>query len=183
MTDYSKHLITGQAPPGYTAQPSHSGPDSADTGSTRKELIEQWYLEPLEKMSGHEAFVCLAICFLLYEKYLRAVHGLPPDYKFSEGAKVFRYIGEDFGVSEQMAFRFWSDWRNGLLHRGMPKAGGDYIWILTGKQDDVVVEKGNEAWVNPWILRDRIVHKLRQKKEIWRDADSPLMREFKFIDP
>ena len=183
MTEDSRHYITGQAPPCYTYKPAEAALLATDTGATRKELIEQWYLEPLERMGGHQAFVCMAICFLLYEKYLRSVHGIPPEEKFSEGAKVFRFIGEDFGVSESLAYRLWSDWRNGLLHRGMPKANGDFVWILTGKQEEIVAEKGHEVWVNPWMLRDRIVGKLRQKKEIWRDSDSPLMREFRIIDP
>jgi hypothetical protein len=178
----STPYVTGQAPPIATSKPAAATPVVTESGTPRRELIEQWYLDPLEKMCGHQAFICLAICFLLYEKYLRVVYGLPADYKFSEGAEIFRPIGKDFGVSEQMAYRLWSDWRNGLLHRGMPKANGDYVWMLTGDQKEIVVEKGKEVWINPWLLRDRIVENLRGKKEIWRDAESPLMREFKIFD-
>lgn len=182
MTDDSRHYITGQAPPCYTYKPAEAAPLATDTTATRKELIEQWYLEPLEKMGGHQAFVCMAICFLLYEKYLRAVLGLDENYKFSKGSKVFGVVGSDFGVSASLAYSMWSDWRNGLLHRGMPNDGGDYVWMMTSKQKEICVQKGNEVWINPWRLRDCVVGKLRQKK-VWRDAKSPLMREFRIIDP
>ena len=186
MTDYtnpSQHFITGQALPCFTYQTSTPAPSATETRSTKKELIEQWYLDPLQDMGGHEAFICLAICFLLYEKYLRVVYGLDKDYKFSEGAEVFRLIGKDLGTSEQMAYRIWADWRNGLLHRGMPQASDDQVWMLTDNQNEIIIEKGREIWVNPWLLRDRIVGKLRQNKDIWRDGQSPLMREFEIIQP
>ncbi|MEJ0090450.1 MAG: hypothetical protein WDM80_12000 [Limisphaerales bacterium] len=82
------HIITGQAPP-------DSRINYTPTNKTNSDLIEQWYLSPLRRMKGHEAFVCLSICFVLYEKLLRYQGEIADDENFSDGRAVFNTIGSN----------------------------------------------------------------------------------------
>ena len=126
MIMQSNHIITGQAPP-------DSCSTYTPTNKTNKDLIEQWYLNPLRKMKDHEAFICLSICFVLYEKLLRYQGEIADDEKFPDGRPVFNTIGSSLRVSKEVAYEIWSHWRNGLLHKAMPAADSKYsaIWVLT----------------------------------------------------
>jgi hypothetical protein len=172
MASNNPNFITGQMPPGY------GGGASSSTGIAVKDRIEQWYLEPLEKMKGHDAFVCLSVVFLLYEKYLRRTEKIAEDAKFSEGHPVFNQIGKDLGVDRNLASEIWNNWRNGLLHRGMPMANPKRSWALSGTPKQPVTQEGNQVVLNPWAIRNIIVNKVRQKKDIWRDEKAPLMDVF-----
>ena len=68
---------TGYLPPGDRKK-------QWPAAKSRRELIDLWYIKPLKKMVGHEAFICLPICFLLYEKYLRKKGLIEPDENFSQ---------------------------------------------------------------------------------------------------
>jgi hypothetical protein len=163
-------ITTGQMPSGYS-----SGGGSHSTGVSKKERIEKWYLEPLERMSGHEAFVCLCVVFLLYEKYLRRTEQIDENERFTKGHKVFKLVGSDLGVDQDTAFELWANWRNGLLHRAMPLSNDSITWALSGTPKVAVSRSGNQLTLNPWIIRDIVVNKVRQKKHIWQDTAAPLM--------
>jgi hypothetical protein len=117
------HIITGQAPP-------DSRINYTPTSKTNSDLIEQWYLDPLRRMKSHEAFVCLSICFVLYEKLLRYQGEMADDEKFSEGRAVFNKIGSNLHVSKEVAYEIWSHWRNGLLHKAMPATNSKFKFAL-----------------------------------------------------
>lgn len=164
----NNHYVTGKALTGYLGT-------SNTAGVSVKERIEQWYLEPLERMANHDAFVCLAIVFLLYEKYLRRTEQMAEGEKFKPEHPVFDLIGSDLGVDRATAFTIWNNWRNGLLHRAMPLANEVVTWALSGKTDKPVTKIGNQLVLNPWLIRDKIVNKVRQRKNIWKDDKAPLM--------
>ena len=126
-------------------------------------------------MNGHDAFVCLAVVFLLYEKYLRRTEQIGEDEKFKPEHAVFNRIGADLGVDKATAFLIWNNWRNGLLHRAMPLANDDVTWALNGKIRAPVTRNGKQLILNPWFIREIIVNKVRQKKHIWKDDKAPLM--------
>lgn len=165
-------IITGQILPGYGAGGWSS------TAASKKDRIEQWYLEPLERMSGHDAFICLAVVFLLYEKFLRLTKEIGEGEKFAAGHKVFSTIGADLGVDAATAFLIWNKWRNGLLHRGMPLQTPAVTWALKGGQAAPVTQSGTELILDPWRVRDIIVGKIRSREEIWGDVKAPLMDVF-----
>jgi len=140
-----------------------------------------WYLTPLRKMKGHEGFICLAICFLLYEKFLRRALKMKPEEKFSEGHRVFDEIGQHFEISRAIAYEFWSHWRNGLLHHGMPEVDKNRTYWMTAAQKEAVKVSNNHVSINPWIIRDTIVKIIVANRKIWSDADFPLAKELKEI--
>jgi hypothetical protein len=150
-----------------------------EVNKSLQDKVEQWYLKPLERMSKHDAFVCLSICFLLYEKYLRATKKIGADEAFSQGHSVFKKIGKTFNMPADDAFYFWNYWRNGLLHRAMPKEGKSRTYCMTPHQEKSVVVTGDSFSLNPWLFRDEIVKLIRANRAIWKDEDFPFAREFK----
>jgi hypothetical protein len=152
------------------------------TPKSNWELVEQYYLAPLRAMKGHEAFVCLTVCFPLYEKLLRKTLGISDDEKFSQGHRVFENIGKEWQISAEHAFQFWTHWRNGLLHRGMPKADAKFTTWLTPYGDRAITANGDgHISINPWLFRDRFVAILEGNKKIWKDEDFPLLQEVRKV--
>lgn len=156
---------------------------SIQTGSSKRELIDIWFIEPLRRMDGNQGFICLNSCLLLYEKYLKKTNQMKSTERFSHGHKVFKQIGKDFGISEDDAYEFWTCWRNGFAHHGLPKKSKRFDWGLTGDQDKIVCISGSALVVNPWLMRDKILNKIEQKKFIWDDELAPLMQVFRIIKP
>jgi hypothetical protein len=163
-----ENLVTGQAPPG-------GGLVSSSIGKSKTDRIDEWYLRPIGKLRSHDAFVCLAVVFLLYEKYLRRTEQIAEGQDFTKGHKVFGVIGADLGVDRDTAFEIWNNWRNGLLHRAMPMLNKNISWALTGKIKKPVERNGEQISLNPWLIRDVVLNKVRNKKEIWNDDKAPLM--------
>ena len=138
-----------------------------------------WYLEPLRRMRGHEGFVCLEVCFLLYEKILRKKLDMRPDEKFSEGHRVFDVVGSDFSISRELAYEFWSHWRNGLLHGGMPRLVEGRTYWMTSRQDLPITLSENHVSINPWKIRDMVVDLIKANRSVWTDDDFPLAKELR----
>lgn len=177
--------FTGKAPPEAfsTGGSRWRSPETIPASASKKELIDLWFIEPLKRMDGHQAFVCLGTCLFLYEKYLRKTGQIGEGEKFSEGHPVFNQIGKDLGISAGEAYEFWTCWRNGLLHHGMPKASDKFDWGMTGEQEKLATIEGKTFTINPWRIRDKILNKVANKKEIWEDELAPLMKVFRVIKP
>lgn len=171
MNEFYQPCYTGQAPEyatqGYT-----------ETPKSIQEKVDMWYLAPLRRMGGHEGFICLEICFLLYEKFLRKRLGMG-DATFSKGHHVFDIIGSDFHISRELAYEFWFHWRNGLLHRGMPGVVAGRTYWMTAKQDQTIQISGDHVSINPWKIRDFITALIEANRNIWTDADFPLAKELR----
>jgi hypothetical protein len=171
MSEHS-HFITGKAPPeiaGFVAAPKAEYP--------LREKVDDWYFKPLRAMGGHEAFICLATCFALYEKYLRLT-GAMPDKDFSQGHKVFRLVGEQINTDANTAYLIWNSWRNGLLHRAMPNEKNDLNWLMDGNLNVPVKVEGTNITINPWRLRDRILDVVESERKIWKDTEAPLLNVY-----
>lgn len=185
MTNDTKY--TGSAPHGSFGTSCSSSPwsprDSTPTARSKRKLIEMWFLEPLRQMNGHQAFICLSSCLLLYEKYLRKTGQVGDSENFSQGHKVFDQIGSDFKISSKDAYEFWTCWRNGFAHHAIPKKSSIFEWGLTGDQTEIVRISGSSFIVNPWRMRDEILNKIEKKKDIWDDELAPLMQEFSITKP
>lgn len=92
-------------------------------------------------MEGHQGFISLAICFLLYEKFLRNSGKIGNNENFSKGNYVFKARGKDLNISNDIAFELWNHFRNGILHRGMSKLSNNFTQCMTVNQIKPVVEK------------------------------------------
>jgi hypothetical protein len=143
-----------------------------------REKIDRWYFEPLRSMDGDDAFICLAICFLLYEKYLLLTGAMPEGQNFTHGHKVFKLVAGQLNTDPDTAFLIWNSWRNGLLHRAMPKGRKSIQWALDGKLSVPVKVEGTTVTLNPWLLRNRILEVVEAKRAIWKDSESPLMNVY-----
>lgn len=172
--------FTGIVPPGALSSAGHQSTsrDVATISLSKKELVDIWFLGPLRRMNGDQAFICLSVCLFLYEKYLKKTGHIGEGEKFSQGHKVFNQMGSDLGIGVDDAYEFWTCWRNGLAHQGMPKISEKYYWGMTGGQSKMVAIQDNSFTINPWLIRDKILNKVEQKKEIWNDEFAPLMKVF-----
>jgi len=170
---------TGACPPEFLKSAGNSTPSSQTDHSLRTNL-QRWYLGPLGKMTGDEAFVCLCGCFPIYEKFLRATGKIGARKKFTETNTVFEYLGSKWGCSKQIAFEVWSNWRNGLLHKAMPKRDDVYSFFMCGDAefDRAVTQRGHEIIINPWKLRECLFNAISEKREIWKDEDCPFLKVY-----
>jgi hypothetical protein len=143
-----------------------------------KDRIKAWYINPLLKMKKDDCFICLSICFLLYEKYLTSKYG---NDNFSDGQECFKEMGRTFKISSDESYEFWQTFRNGLLHRAMPKLNGKVLYKLVSDQVDPIKRTGIHVSVNPWKIRDIITELLLKKQalDMWRDDDYPLLFDYK----
>ncbi len=65
----------------------------------------------------------------------------------------------------------------------MPTKSKKYEWGMTSKQSELVLIAGQTFSINPWKIRDKILNKVENKKDIWDDEFAPLMKVFKVINP
>jgi len=184
MTSNAKYTVPKSVGKFGTSSDASPWPSKATpTGRSKRELIDTWFIEPLRRMDGHQGFICLSSCLFFYEKYLKKTDQIESNECFSQGHRVFKQIGKDFGISENDAYEFWFCWRNGFAHYGLPKKSKRFVWGLTSDQDKIVCIKGSSFVVNPWLMRDKILNRIEQKKSIWNDELAPLMQVFHIIEP
>ncbi|MBL8873414.1 MAG: hypothetical protein JNK90_26775 [Planctomycetaceae bacterium] len=137
--------------------------------------IEKWYIQPLLRMDGNQGLLVLMILFPLYEKHLRICYGL--DDKFTSGHKIFRTIGKHLELSQNDAYLFWTNMRNGLLHRAIPNVEDNFRYVIRDMGKSVeLLDKC--FWINPFELRDRILREIRPHLQKWRCDDTPIPKTF-----
>lgn len=161
---------TGNCPPGFATQ----------RNASEKDLIELWFVQPLIRMSGDDAFACLCLCFPLIEAIIRYELGIPDDQDvaFSDNSPALKWFAKFMSIPEAQARSVWDSLRNGLLHRAMVKADIDYE--LTGDKPGRVAEyRGDKIVIYVWELRDAVVTNVRRlHKKLWKDTSSPLPRVY-----
>jgi hypothetical protein len=146
--------------------------ERAESIATR---IEKWYIQPLLRMDGNQGLLVLMVLFPLYEKHLRMLYNM--DDKFTSGHRIFRTIGKHLELNENDAYLFWTNMRNGLLHRAIPKTEDDFRYGIreSGKAVDLLDKC---FWINPFALRDRILMEIRPHLQKWRCDDTPIPKTF-----
>ncbi len=164
---------TGIAPKGYG-----SGERYIEEQFPLKDQLIKWFFQPLGELKGHQAFVAMILSLLLVEKWLRVSMG-HGEQSFSENSPPIRDFAAVFGIDPDLAYRFWSDWRNGLLHRGMPKTEQFDGYMISGDYGFAVALDGKVVKVNPWRFRDRVLEIVGADRGVWKDAEAPLAKEFK----
>jgi hypothetical protein len=137
-----------------------------------KERVEKWFLAPLREMSDHDGFIVLMVLFPLYEKHLRFKLKMTQDDHFSKSHPVFTVIGHDLRLSAVEAYQFWTNFRNGILHRALPKEKGGFTYAIDPNATLAVrKDENNTFWVNPFALRDTLLPNIEQSIRMWREDD------------
>lgn len=137
--------------------------------------IEKWYIQPLLRLDGDQGLLVLMALFPLYEKHLRMCFEF--NDKFTEGSRIFLTIGKHLELSQSDAYVFWTNMRNGLLHRAIPKIEDNFRYGVrdTGKPVELLDKC---FWINPFELRDRIIKEIRPHLQKWRYDDMPIPKTF-----
>ena len=142
-----------------------------------RELIRRWYVDPLRQMTHPDyGFIILMILFPLYEKHLRVTHKLSE--KVSEKGKVVKQVAKDLKITEDVAYILWNHYRNGLLHRGMPKNSSEYELGLV-REGPAIKAEGKQIHINPFAIRDLLLPIIEADRSMWKDAEFPLAVEFR----
>ena len=150
---------------------------------TIDERIDQWFIRPLKRMSGHDAFVALVVCLPLIEKIVRfkADELRDEELTFSQGSKLITELATLLEISEPDAALFWQQFRVGMMHRAMvkPTVGYQLDPLWAGPAVKVMPPDCHSATptfcINIWKLRDKVVRELSTiGTKIWKDPTCPL---------
>lgn len=165
-------ITSSKAPASVTPQIQYqgSGFQYTPTRETVKDRVEKWFIKPLRKMDRDSGFIIICILFPLYEKHLKfadARHFTRSD-KFHKGHPIFKVIGKDLNLSEEIAFEFWQHFRNGLEHRAMPQTSDGIRWQM-GKIGKPVYFENGVFHVDPMELRDHLLNIIEQDLRMWKD--------------
>jgi hypothetical protein len=182
MSDFPKYQGTGippkQAQHFATVGPAHSMPSVQEAQTTEKEKVELWFIELLEAMSGHDAFVCLMVCFPLLEAIARYEFNIPDDQDLSLRGheKVLHWFAAFMKIPEAQASEVWDSFRNGMLHRAMVKS--DMPYQLTGDRRGRPAEfKDGTLFIYVWDFRDAVVALLQKyHRKLWAGQSSQLAK-------
>lgn len=166
----TSNFETGVCPPGYAGQ----------RNVTEKDLVELWFVAPLERMSGDDAFACLTLCFPIIEAVIRYELLIPDEQQvsFSDNSPALAWFAKFMSIPEAQARQTWDGLRNGLLHRAMIKEDIDYE--LTGERlGRVAAFKDGKIVIYVWEMRAAVVALIRKHgKKLWKGTSSPLPRVF-----
>ena len=170
MSDVTRYYGTGIAPPGsFSERPA-----------TQKDLVEAWWVQPLVRMGGDDAFACLTLCFPLIEAIIRLELPVPDDRDvvFSDNSPALHWFADFMRIPEAQARAVWDGLRNGLLHRAMLK--GDLNYELNGDRPGRPADfRDNTVFIYVWELRDKVVDRVRRhNRKLWKDTSTPLPRVY-----
>lgn len=168
--------------PAYTVHgPAPAAP--VTTGRIRPRTVEQrideWFVKPLTNFEGEDAFVCLMVCLSLMEKWVRyklRISKQDQDMKFREHSEAIKLLDSFLSLGdEDLTFRFWTNSRNGILHRAMIKKGIHYVLRPDkGGRSPVTIE-GGALHICPWIIRDLVLKMLKgMPDDFWTGDSVPL---------
>jgi|SRR5688572_24800504 len=144
-------------------------------GPSEKQKVELWFIDPLNKMQGDDAFVCLMVCLPLIETILRYELRIPDDQatKFSDGSRELKWFAKFLTIPEKASREIWDAVRNGLLHRAMVK--GMLKYGLTGRGQRPAEHKDGLTTIYVWDLRDAVVRKLKEHhRKLWKGTGNEL---------
>ena len=164
---YGGDYITGKAPPG-------AGRTFRDL--SEKDKVIAWFIDPLMKLNGDEAFIALMICFPLLETIIRHELAIADDQDvtLSNGSPALHWFAKFMTIPEESARNVWDAFRNGLVHRAMVK--GAIAYQLTGKEvgrPAQVVD--GKVTIFVWDFRRAVVEKLREHhKRLWKGSGNDL---------
>lgn len=130
-----------------------------------------WYVEPVEKLKelsdGAGGFVAFIVGLTLYERLIYSKLKLIGHKTSSEDFD--EAMNEDLKLTDYQRKVFWDMFRNGLLHKAMPKLGKTgyrFHDCFTG-YPQFVNEKGYELiHINPWKFTDRVLNEFSENPKL-----------------
>jgi hypothetical protein len=163
-------VATTKAPPKKNPPPGFK-----PINPQRQDRAKMWILDPLSDFADHEAFPAMIVSIILFEKYARVHKGHHGG--FTVNSKGIAILAATFGLTNQEAFWFWGDWRNGLLHRCMPRLKYCPDYMITGQGAGVRFDNG-KLFVNPWEFRSEILKLVNSEPKFWTDPQYALPEEY-----
>lgn len=148
------------------------------TRNDPESLFDRWYRAPLLMLEtalpeGDGGCVVLATCCFLYERYARAL--LKDNNKEATTEAVIGQLALDFDITTEEAQIFWDVVRNGFLHQGMPKQGGQADskppkWRTQHSFDRPIQVTDDpprgELRTQTWRIRDRVLELYKQRPDL-----------------
>lgn len=151
--------------------------------ATPLERFEGWFAQPIAKLrevpDGDGAWVALSVALFLCERYYRTVTNTQEDSRDSDRFK--QEAASDLGITPAKFPIFWSVYRNGIQHQGMPRkyldraTGITYYAEIHESYYEIpsFVPYDSATWavrISPWRFADLIVEKYRQNPAVLEQA-------------
>jgi len=130
---------------------------------TSIEKLRLWFRDPIKKLSGDDAFVCLSISMSLFERYIYAL--LNESGGQADKAAFEAKAADVLNIDPNVFNKFWGMYRVGLQHYLQPKifeSGGiKYRWeIERGAGAKPTMDKTDSdtcvVRVDPWDWFDLV---------------------------
>lgn len=144
---------------------------------TEKDKVKEWFIGPLNRLKGDDAFMCLIVLFPLLEVIIRYELKIPDAHavSFAHKSPALKWFAAFMTIPEREARNVWNAFRNGLMHRAMVQGGIDYS--LTGRSNEnrpaEVVSNTTRLYV--WDFRDKVVAKLNEHhRKLWQSGTAQL---------
>ena len=139
-----------------------------------RQRFKRWYAKPLRRLKNHEAFVALAVCCFLYERYAEACRKDRGEENCDLTDKEFV---RDFDTDQRTARAFRRVIRNGLAHGGMGELKEDENtlpkgwWLSNDFEKPVEIKKRKSDGVEvlriqPWTFRDKVLELWEARPEL-----------------
>lgn len=132
----------------------------------RQQYFDRWFVTPLKTLqeipNGDGGFAALAISCALYERYAAAGH--QKNHKKDNADPKIQKLSDDFNIEYTTAKLFWSIFRDGLTHQGMPKQSNfgnndlpGYILHHDFPNAIAFCETEQKLHVQPWRFTDKVL--------------------------
>jgi hypothetical protein len=145
------------------------------------ERFDGWFVKPIEKLKelpeGDGGFLALSAALFLCERYYRTRTNTHERSKNNELFKV--EAAKDLGVGLNDFKCFWSVYRHGLQHQGMPqrheKNQMTYKWHMDESFEavptiHVIDARTREIRIDPWKFAALIVSKFKADPAVLANA-------------
>jgi hypothetical protein len=167
---------------------THSPDMSCPVGKQLKpesieEKIKRLFLQPFEKLNAYDdGYLILILSMALYEKWLRVkTHeyrirtGKSPYSGFPKGDPAYEHIAKHFSITEDEAYEFWQMFRNGLLHRALPRKTDGFSYELN--TSGTPIRKEGKCFYLDILAIKKVLLPLIQDPCVWQDDQYALLPE------
>ncbi len=148
------------------------------------QLFIKWYVEPIEKLkdlpNGAGGWVAFMVALALYYRLITARLKSRGESNGKDDINVKTEMAKDLGLTLANLRKFWDMFRNGLLHKAMPKVksrAGQTHYRLDGSYSGSpqFIEEEDGVWVvciDPWKFADRVLREFLSTPKLITVSDS-----------
>ena len=149
------------------------------------EYFNRWFVNPIKKLKdlpeGDGGFVAFMVAIPLYDRYIRAKLKLAGKCANEESVK--KEMSKDLRMNDSERHIFWDMFRNGFMHRSMPKKGKTKYMFNSSFSAIPKFKrfKNNEDFIclDPWKFSERVLNKfLKEPRLITASEKYPLASIF-----